>query len=200
MNVMKVNCRRCSVSQSRQMQEQPYGYLPAASQVFKVFLYRVHLLPLQILKTIFWQEEEIVLGSCLWVHTCVMFSWLSPLFTLLVLLSGVEMKWGSRKNLLAVNNISSVVILSEQAMSSHFHQQVAVVQLSSSLLNVSFLSTGMTHSLRTDMHISGVFATKVTMGSVGGFSIDKRSGKLLGSFRMIRGPENRLVFNFHGSF
>ncbi|XP_015992112.2 intraflagellar transport protein 140 homolog [Rousettus aegyptiacus] len=71
-----------------------------------------------------------------------------------------QIKWGSRKNLLAVNNISSVVILSEQAMSSHFHQQVAVVQVSPSLLSVSFLSTGLTHSLRTDMHISGVFATK----------------------------------------
>ncbi|KAM5198317.1 intraflagellar transport protein 140 homolog isoform 1-T4 [Hipposideros larvatus] len=71
-----------------------------------------------------------------------------------------QIKWGSRKNLLAVNNISSVVILSEQAMSSHFHQQVAVVQLSPSVLSVSFLSTGVTHSLRTDMHISGVFAIK----------------------------------------
>ncbi|XP_066239057.1 intraflagellar transport protein 140 homolog isoform X1 [Saccopteryx leptura] len=72
----------------------------------------------------------------------------------------MQIKWGSRKNLLAVNNISSVVILSEQAMLSHFHQQVGVVQISPSLLSVSFLSTGVTHSLRTDMHISGVFATK----------------------------------------
>ncbi|XP_037013024.2 intraflagellar transport protein 140 homolog [Artibeus jamaicensis] len=71
-----------------------------------------------------------------------------------------QIKWGSRKNLLAVNNLSSVVILSEQAMSSHFHQQVAVVQTSPSLLHVSFLSTGATYNLRTDMHISGVFATK----------------------------------------
>ncbi|XP_045849639.1 intraflagellar transport protein 140 homolog [Meles meles] len=71
-----------------------------------------------------------------------------------------QIKWGSRKSLLAVNNISSVVILREQAMSSHFHQQVAVVQMSPSLLSVSFLSTGVTHSLRTDMHVSGVFATK----------------------------------------
>lgn len=71
-----------------------------------------------------------------------------------------QIKWGSRKNLLAVNNISSVVILREQAMSSHFHQQVAVVQMSPSLLSVSFLSTGVTHSLRTDTHVSGAFATK----------------------------------------
>ncbi|XP_034526545.1 intraflagellar transport protein 140 homolog isoform X2 [Ailuropoda melanoleuca] len=71
-----------------------------------------------------------------------------------------QIKWGSRKSLLAVNSISSVVILSEQAMSSHFHQQVAVVQMSPNLLSVSFLSSGVTHSLRTDMHISGVFVTK----------------------------------------
>ncbi|XP_008144599.2 intraflagellar transport protein 140 homolog [Eptesicus fuscus] len=71
-----------------------------------------------------------------------------------------QIKWGSRKNLLAVNNTSAVVILSAQAMSSHFHQQAAVVQISPSLLNVSFLSTGLTYNLRTDMHISGVFVTK----------------------------------------
>ncbi|XP_011889566.1 PREDICTED: intraflagellar transport protein 140 homolog isoform X3 [Cercocebus atys] len=71
-----------------------------------------------------------------------------------------QIQWGSRKNLLAVNNVISVAILSEQAMSSHFHQQVAAVQVSPSLLNVCFLSTGVAHSLRTDMHISGVFATK----------------------------------------
>lgn len=71
-----------------------------------------------------------------------------------------QIKWGSRKNLLAVNNTSAVVILSAQAMSSHFHQQAAVVQISPSLLNVSFLSTGLTYNLRTDMHISGVFITK----------------------------------------
>nr|XP_006204453.1 intraflagellar transport protein 140 homolog isoform X1 [Vicugna pacos]XP_031542965.1 intraflagellar transport protein 140 homolog isoform X1 [Vicugna pacos]XP_031542966.1 intraflagellar transport protein 140 homolog isoform X1 [Vicugna pacos] len=71
-----------------------------------------------------------------------------------------QIKWGSRKNLLAVKSVSSVVILSEQAMCSHFHQQVAVVQVSPSLLSVSFLSTGVVHSLRTDMHISGVFTTK----------------------------------------
>ncbi|KAF1499691.1 hypothetical protein FQV18_0011068, partial [Eudyptula minor novaehollandiae] len=72
----------------------------------------------------------------------------------------IQIKWGSRKNLLAVNNISSVVILSEQAMSSHFHQQVAVVQVSPNLFNVTFFSTGTTHSLRVDMNVNGVFATK----------------------------------------
>lgn len=81
------------------------------------------------------------------------------------------MKWGSRKNLLAVNSSSSAVILSEQAMASHFHQQVAVVQISPSLLSVSSLSTGVVHTLRTDMHIHGVFATKVTVRVTCGASL-----------------------------
>ncbi|NXS30109.1 IF140 protein, partial [Pomatostomus ruficeps] len=71
-----------------------------------------------------------------------------------------QIKWGSRKNLLAVNNISSVVILSEQAMLAHFHQQVAVVQVSPNLFNVTNFSTGTTHSLRVDMNANGVFVTK----------------------------------------
>ncbi|XP_053814088.1 intraflagellar transport protein 140 homolog isoform X4 [Vidua chalybeata] len=71
-----------------------------------------------------------------------------------------QIKWGSRKNLLAVNNISSVVILSEQTMLAHFHQQVAVVQVSPNLFNVMIFSTGTTHSLRLDMNASGVFATQ----------------------------------------
>ncbi|NXU33682.1 IF140 protein, partial [Drymodes brunneopygia] len=71
-----------------------------------------------------------------------------------------QIEWGSRKNLLAVNNISSVVILSEQAMLAHFHQQVAVVQVSPKLFNVTVFSTGATHSLRVDMNANGVFATK----------------------------------------
>ncbi|XP_006874007.1 PREDICTED: intraflagellar transport protein 140 homolog [Chrysochloris asiatica] len=71
-----------------------------------------------------------------------------------------QLKWGSRKSLLAVNSISSVVILSEQAMVAHFHHQMAAVQLSSSLLHVAFLASGTIHGLRLDMHISGVFASK----------------------------------------
>uniref|UniRef100_A0A803XVH6 Intraflagellar transport 140 n=1 Tax=Meleagris gallopavo TaxID=9103 RepID=A0A803XVH6_MELGA len=71
-----------------------------------------------------------------------------------------QIKWGSRKNLLAVNSISSVVILSEQAMSCHYNQQVAAVQVSPSLFNVTFFSTGTTHNLHVDMTVNGVFATK----------------------------------------
>ena len=93
----------------------------------------------------------------------------------------LEMKWGSRKNLLAVNNVISVAILSERAMSSHFHQQVAAVQVSPRLLNVCFLSTGVAHSLRTDMHISGVFATKVTAEGTRGWDTDRRTAPWPGS-------------------
>lgn len=74
-----------------------------------------------------------------------------------------HMQWGSRKNLLAVNSISSVVILSEQAMSCHYNQQVAAVQVSPSLFNVTFFSTGTTHNLHVDMTVNGVFTTKVTL-------------------------------------
>ncbi|KAM9583711.1 intraflagellar transport protein 140 homolog [Trichechus inunguis] len=71
-----------------------------------------------------------------------------------------QIKWGSRKGLLAASSGSAVVILREQAMAAHFHQQVAAAQLSSNLLHVAFLAAGTTYSLRTDMHVSGVFATK----------------------------------------
>ncbi|CAH2307665.1 intraflagellar transport 140 homolog isoform X1 [Pelobates cultripes] len=71
-----------------------------------------------------------------------------------------QIKWGSSKNLLAVNNVSSVVILSEHVMCSHFHQQVAAIQVAPSQLNVTYFNTGATHNLRTDMHIKGVFVTK----------------------------------------
>lgn len=81
---------------------------------------------------------------------------------------------------------SSVVILSEQAMCSHCHQHVAAVQLSPSLVSVVFLATGVTHSLRTDMHISGVFATKVT-GAPWGEGDLPHGQTLLWVFR-ARGP------------
>ncbi|XP_028562119.2 intraflagellar transport protein 140 homolog isoform X1 [Podarcis muralis] len=72
----------------------------------------------------------------------------------------IQMQWGSKKNLLAVNTGSSVAILNEQAMLSHFHQQVAVVQISPNLFNITSFSTGMTDNLRIDMHVNGVCCTK----------------------------------------
>nr|XP_014351262.1 PREDICTED: intraflagellar transport protein 140 homolog [Latimeria chalumnae] len=83
---------------------------------------------------------------------------------LLVTATGeIVIRWGSSKSLLAVNNITCVLILSEQVMSAHFNRQVAAVQLSPNQLNLTFFSTGALHSLRTDMHIKGVCVTKETV-------------------------------------
>ncbi|XP_042294729.1 intraflagellar transport protein 140 homolog [Sceloporus undulatus] len=72
----------------------------------------------------------------------------------------IQIQWGSKKNLLAVNTTNSVSILSEQAMCSHFHQQVAVVQVSPNLFSFTSFSNKMTDNLRIDMHVNGVFTTK----------------------------------------
>ncbi|XP_076998370.1 intraflagellar transport protein 140 homolog [Tamandua tetradactyla] len=71
-----------------------------------------------------------------------------------------QIKWGSWKHLLAVNNLNSVVVLSEQALSAHFHQQATAVQVAPNTLHVRFQPASPTCSLRTDVHVSGVFVTK----------------------------------------
>ncbi|XP_077009653.1 intraflagellar transport protein 140 homolog isoform X2 [Tamandua tetradactyla] len=71
-----------------------------------------------------------------------------------------QIKWGSRKHLLAVNSLSSVVVLSEQALSAHFHQQAMAVPVAPNTLHVRFQPASPTCSLRTDVHVSGVFVTK----------------------------------------
>ncbi|XP_053550522.1 intraflagellar transport protein 140 homolog [Bombina bombina] len=71
-----------------------------------------------------------------------------------------QIAWGSSVNLLAVNNLSSVVVLSEQVMCSHFNQQVAAAQVAPAQLNVTYFGTDSAHSLRADLHIKGVFVTK----------------------------------------
>ncbi|KAJ7305775.1 hypothetical protein JRQ81_010141 [Phrynocephalus forsythii] len=72
----------------------------------------------------------------------------------------IQVQWGSKKNLLAVNTTSSVAILSEQAMSSQFNQQTAVVQVSPNVFNVTSFSAKITDNLRIDMHVKGVSAAK----------------------------------------
>ncbi|XP_071976358.1 intraflagellar transport protein 140 homolog isoform X2 [Engystomops pustulosus] len=74
-----------------------------------------------------------------------------------------QITWGSSKNLLAVNNLSSVLVLSEHVMSSHFHQQVAAIQVAPSQLSITYFSTGARHNFKTDMYIKGVFVTKDTI-------------------------------------
>ncbi|KAG2455575.1 IF140 protein, partial [Polypterus senegalus] len=75
----------------------------------------------------------------------------------------IQLKWGSNANLLAVNTVSTVLILCEHVMSAHLSQQVAAVQLAPNQLSLSFFSTGTRHSLRTDMHIKGVCVSKDTV-------------------------------------
>uniref|UniRef100_A0A0K8RTW7 Intraflagellar transport protein 140-like n=1 Tax=Crotalus horridus TaxID=35024 RepID=A0A0K8RTW7_CROHD len=72
----------------------------------------------------------------------------------------IQIEWSSKKNLLAVNLTNSVAILREQAMASHFHQQMAVVQVSPNLFNITSFSSKMMDNLRIDMHVNGVWATK----------------------------------------
>lgn len=99
---------------------------------------------------------------------------------------------------------SSVVVLREQAVSSHFHQQVAVVQVSPRLLSVSCLSAGTTHYLHTDMHVSGVFATKVTSG----VTLGPGRGSAMWTERPSgasesgapKGPADGRLFNFRAAF
>ncbi|XP_043945229.1 intraflagellar transport protein 140 homolog [Protopterus annectens] len=71
-----------------------------------------------------------------------------------------QIKWGSNKYLLAVNTSNTVLILSEHTMSVCLNQQVAAVQVAPKQLNITYFSSGMQHSLRTDIHIKGVFVTK----------------------------------------
>ncbi|KAH0631863.1 hypothetical protein JD844_019746 [Phrynosoma platyrhinos] len=59
------------------------------------------------------------------------------------------------------NAAEILVAISEQAMCSHYHQQVAVVQVSPNLFSITSFSAKMTDNLRIDMHVNGVFATKV---------------------------------------
>ncbi|XP_069036914.1 intraflagellar transport protein 140 homolog isoform X2 [Lepisosteus oculatus] len=74
-----------------------------------------------------------------------------------------QLKWGSSLNILAANNLSTVLILSEHVMSAHFSQQVAAVQLAPNQLSLNYFNSGAHHSLRTDMHINGVCVTKDTV-------------------------------------
>ncbi|KAL7979154.1 hypothetical protein Chor_015178 [Crotalus horridus] len=69
----------------------------------------------------------------------------------------IQIEWSSKKNLLAVNLTNSVAILREQAMASHFHQQMAVVQVSPNLFNITSFSSKMMDNLRIDMHDAVAF-------------------------------------------
>uniref|UniRef100_A0A8C5AP22 Intraflagellar transport 140 homolog (Chlamydomonas) n=1 Tax=Gadus morhua TaxID=8049 RepID=A0A8C5AP22_GADMO len=70
-----------------------------------------------------------------------------------------QLQWGSGLNLLAVGSVSSVLILLEHVMLSHFSQQVAAVQLAPSQLSVSLSAEEPPLALRTHIHIKGVCVT-----------------------------------------
>uniref|UniRef100_A0A4W3HUQ7 Intraflagellar transport 140 n=1 Tax=Callorhinchus milii TaxID=7868 RepID=A0A4W3HUQ7_CALMI len=82
-----------------------------------------------------------------------------------------QVKWGCSKNLLAVKNDSTILILSEQVMSAHFNQQVAAVQVAPNLLNLTTFSSGTQQALRTNIHVKGTFVTKETVTVWNGKSI-----------------------------
>lgn len=72
----------------------------------------------------------------------------------------LQVKWGSKKNLLAANSGSTVKILTEHVMNTHCNKQTSAVQISPSEVLVESHGTGLVHSVKTDIHISGVFVTK----------------------------------------
>ncbi|ELT94193.1 hypothetical protein CAPTEDRAFT_114177 [Capitella teleta] len=71
-----------------------------------------------------------------------------------------DLAWGSSKNLLAVNTVDEVFILSEQVMSCHCREGTAVIQTGPMQLSVDVFSTLNHHDLKTDVKIKGVYNTK----------------------------------------
>ncbi|XP_028845088.1 intraflagellar transport protein 140 homolog isoform X3 [Denticeps clupeoides] len=74
-----------------------------------------------------------------------------------------QLQWGSSIWLLAACTSSTVQILSEQLMCSHFSQQAAAVQLTPNTLSLSYFNTDTQLTLRTDTHIRAVQVTKSTV-------------------------------------
>uniref|UniRef100_A0A3Q3ICS2 Uncharacterized protein n=1 Tax=Monopterus albus TaxID=43700 RepID=A0A3Q3ICS2_MONAL len=98
-----------------------------------------------------------------------------------------QLQWGSSLNLLAANNLNTVLILCEHVMSAHCSQQVAAVQLTPSQLSITQFTTGVHLALQSDIHIKGVCVTKdsVTVWSGKQVTVYELSGTVLhntGSF------------------
>jgi len=74
------------------------------------------------------------------------------------------LQWGSSSHLLAVcsSNSSSVVVLSEHVMCSHYSQQMAAVQLTPTQLGLANFNTNTHITFHADTHIRAVQVTKVT--------------------------------------
>ncbi|XP_041473205.1 intraflagellar transport protein 140 homolog isoform X2 [Lytechinus variegatus] len=71
-----------------------------------------------------------------------------------------QIKWGSRRDLLATNSFSGVVILNEHIMSASMKDQVAVVQAGPSSISLDVFVNGSHHDIKTDIHIKGICNTK----------------------------------------
>ncbi|XP_019615052.1 PREDICTED: intraflagellar transport protein 140 homolog [Branchiostoma belcheri] len=71
-----------------------------------------------------------------------------------------QIKWGSSLNLLAVNIMATVIILSEQSMNAHFRDGVTAVQVSSTQLSIDNFNTKAHYDLKTEIQVKGVYVTQ----------------------------------------
>lgn len=74
--------------------------------------------------------------------------------------SVLQLKWGTSQDLLCMNTLDKVFILSQHIMSSYMNQQVAVVQTGPANLSVDLFSKGTHLELKTDVHVRGICNTK----------------------------------------
>ncbi|XP_052071458.1 intraflagellar transport protein 140 homolog isoform X2 [Mytilus californianus] len=100
-----------------------------------------------------------------------------------------QVEWGSSKNLLAVNTIANVFMLSEHTMSSGYKDQTAVVQYGPSSLSIEMFATGQHHDLKTEIQVKGIYTTKDALALWNGrrvitydYAQDKASIKAAGTF------------------
>ncbi|GAA6108114.1 intraflagellar transport protein 140 homolog isoform X1, partial [Tachysurus ichikawai] len=94
-----------------------------------------------------------------------------------------QLQWGSSLQLLAVCNSSTVLILSEHVMSSHYNQQGAAVQLSPTQISLTCFTSNTHFTLRTDTHVRAVQVTKdtVTVWDGRNVTVYEKSGQSLRS-------------------
>ncbi|XP_037074398.1 intraflagellar transport protein 140 homolog isoform X2 [Pollicipes pollicipes] len=98
-------------------------------------------------------------------------------------------RWGSTKNLLAVNTVKDVVILREHQMCTHFNDMVSAVQVSPTQLSIDIFTTKQHMELKSDIQIQGTFVAvdQVVIWSgrrvvVYEFSPDAQHARVVGSF------------------
>lgn len=70
-------------------------------------------------------------------------------------------QWDGNRDDLAANCGKELRILTTQSMQAHYGHDVSAVQVGSSQLLVECHSSGLLHSITTDVHIRGTWVTKV---------------------------------------